>query len=115
MGIFHFEVSQQVLNLLRHSNLNFKIVETPYTAEILLRKKFVKEASGPAAFELFSNVLVNQEFREQNIENQKDFMLNENSNLKNRIEELKSLNKKSDDTIAVLNEKLSKAEANSQK
>ena len=40
-------VSQQVLNKLRSSNLNFLVSETPYSAQIFLQKRFVKEASGP--------------------------------------------------------------------
>ena len=41
-------VCQLLLNQLRSSNLNFIISETPYSAQILLQKRFVKEASGPA-------------------------------------------------------------------
>ena len=41
-------VCQLILNQLRSSNLNFIVSETPYSAQIMLRKRFVKEASGPA-------------------------------------------------------------------
>ena len=41
-------VFQLILNQLRSSNLNFIVSETPYSAQIMIRKRFVKEASGPA-------------------------------------------------------------------
>ena len=42
------DVCHQLLNHLRLSNLNFLVSETPFSAQIFLRKRFVKEATGPS-------------------------------------------------------------------
>ena len=94
MGISAHHVSQQLLNQVRLSNLNFKISETPYSAEIILRKRFVKEASGPAAFQVPLSIPVKQELCDD-LKYKIAFLVNENSNLKNQIKELDSAYKSS--------------------
>ena len=48
MANFAQLICQQLLpDQLRYSNLNFFLSETPYSAQIILRKPFVKECSGP--------------------------------------------------------------------
>ena len=44
------EVCHQLLYQLRQSNLNFQVSETSYSAQILLRKRFLKESLGPAPY-----------------------------------------------------------------
>ena len=41
------DACQNILDQLRHSNLNFKLIETPYSAEVIVRKRFIKESEGP--------------------------------------------------------------------
>ena len=48
MANFAQLICRQLLpDQLRYSNLNFFLSETPYSAQIILRKPFVKECSGP--------------------------------------------------------------------
>ena len=41
------DACQNILDQLRYSNLNFKLIETPYSAEVIVRKRFIKESEGP--------------------------------------------------------------------
>ena len=111
MGVSPHKVSQQLINHLRLSNLHFKMTETPYSAQIILKKRFLKEASGPSV-EMLQSVpgLADQEFRDQNLHDQNMFLLKEISKLNNQIKEEEFVNSKSNETVALLTEKLGKAE-----
>ena len=112
MAVSAQNVCQQLLEQLRFSNLNFMISETPYSAQIFLRKRFLKNANGPA-FKIPPNSSSNPEFRDQILEQTK--ILDENSNLKTKIKELGAANKTANESVPLLEEKLAKAEASALK
>jgi chromosome segregation ATPase len=112
MAVSAQNVCQQLLEQLRFSNLNFMISETPYSAKIFLRKRFLKNANGPA-FRIQPNSSSTPEFLDQILEQTK--ILDENSNLKTKIKELGAANKTANVTIPLLEEKLAKAEASALK
>ena len=104
------DVCHQLLNLLRLSNLNFLVSETPYSAQIMLRKRFVKEATSPSwpqKSPIFPTSHENLDQVEQ--------VQEENNLLQTRIHELEGNLKSSNDTIIILEEKVSKAEASALK
>ena len=68
------EVYQDLVHQLRHSHLHFVLSETPYSAQILLRKGFLKEAKGPA--DLRQSPGTYQEY--QKVEDQTNQLNNEN-------------------------------------
>ena len=91
------DACHQLLNLLRLSNLNFLVSETPYSAQIMLRKRFVKEASSPSwpqkspIFPTSHENLVQVEQFQQ-----------ENNLLQTRIHELEGNLESSKETIIIL-------------
>ena len=42
------ETFQQLVQKLYHSHLNFYLTETPYSAQIVIRKRFLKDTNGPS-------------------------------------------------------------------
>ena len=92
-------VCQQILNNLRLSNLNFMISETPYSAQILLKKRFLKEVSGPEA-----------SFDIAGVESEK-VLANENAMLRKELEDLGQIRESNKEIVKILEEKVSKAEA----
>ena len=40
-------VCHQIIDQIKLSQLNFKITETPFSAEIIVRKRFLKNSEGP--------------------------------------------------------------------
>ena len=99
------DVCHQLLNLLRLSNLNFIVSEAPYSAQIMLRKRFVKEATSPSwpqKSPIFPNSHENLDQVEQ--------VQEENDLLQTRIHELEGNLKSSNNTIIILEEKLTKRE-----
>ena len=99
------EVCHHLLHQLRLSNLNFVLSETPYSAQIILRKRFLKEFTGPS-FQISSNSTVTQEI--QDLIKQNDLLSKENACFLNQLE---SIRNNSRETIDILEEKISKAEA----
>ena len=92
------EVYQDLVQKLRHSHLHFVLSETPYSAQILLRKRFLKEAKGPAG--LRQSPSSYQGF--QQVEDQNNQLKNENENLLKRNQELNSVNNSYKETIEIL-------------
>ena len=67
------EACRHILDQLRYSNLNFLVTETPYSANIVLRKRFVKTFKTPflASSPLSSKQAVqNSEIVEENLEHE---------------------------------------------
>ena len=98
------QVCQQVLDHLRSSNLNFLVTETPFSATINVRKRFLKSSQGSVAL---SNLCSTEAIH----------ML-ENESLKNEVVSLReALNqsevnhKSTEETCSILEQKISKIEA----
>ena len=94
-------VCQLLLNQLRSKNLNFIISETPYSAQILLRKRFVKEASGPAWA--------------KNAENEFENTKNTGDDRSEMFKNLEKNNQSLSDINTILENKLAMAEASANK
>ena len=93
-------VCQQLLNQLRLSNLNFIVSETPYSAQIFLRKRFLKELNGPEPdFNSYCEVQI-----------QVEALREENNTLRNEISDLKLSSASEKETIKLLEDKLARAE-----
>jgi predicted RNase H-like nuclease (RuvC/YqgF family) len=90
--------------------LNFLVSETPYSAQIVLRKRFVKEATGPS----WPQQSLIFPTSHENL-NQVEQVQEENNYLQSRIHELEGNLKSSNETIGILEEKVSKAEASALK
>ena len=110
MAVSPRDVCQELLNQLRLSNLNFLISETPYSVQICLRKRFLKEAGGPDP-----NLSIRAKTHDQNLEKQTQLLESENSILKTQIIACEHDKESLSDTVNVLERKLSKAEASALK
>ena len=97
------EVFHQLMYQLRSSNLNFILSETPYSAQILLRKRFLKEASGPSSN--FSSLNQNHDTELQN----------KNDSLAKLVQDLSLSNESSKETVNILEDKIAKIEAEAMK
>jgi hypothetical protein len=108
MAVSLHDVCQELLKQLRSSHLNFLISETPYSVKICLRKRFLKEAVAPEP-----KLSIGAETCDQNLNDQIQLLVSENSILKTEIceHDKKSLS----DTVNVLEKKLSKAKASALK
>ena len=97
MGISAHEACHHLLHQLRLSNLHVVISETPYSAQIMLRKLFLKEITGPS-MKISSSSTFTKESQE-------------NDCLRNQIQQLESNINSSKETIDILEEKISKVES----
>ena len=86
----------KVLNTIKTSQLDFYLQETPYSAFITIRKKYVKS---------FKSDIVNVE-----TENGIEELKRENENLRNYVKEKTAELETYQNTVLVLEEKLEKAE-----
>jgi hypothetical protein len=111
MAVSPHDVCDQLLQQLRLSNLNFVVSETPYSAKICLRKRFVKEANGPDVPNLPSKA----KLCDPHLENQIQHLESKNSILKTHIIDLEAVKETFKETANLLEEKLSKAEASALK
>ena len=97
------DVCNHLLYQLKLSNLHFLISETPHSAQIVLRKRFLKEATGPA-FPMPSSFSPKQNYQE--LEHQNRLLNNENDRLSKQIQELQVLSKSSKETAEILEQKI---------
>ena len=104
MAVTAHEVCHQLLYQLRLSNLNFMISETPYSAQILLRKRFLKDVQGPAPSNLNNQV-------SKDLENETKIIKEEKDDLENKVHEFESSLRTATETLHLFEEKVSKAEA----
>ena len=97
------QVFQQLMEKLRLSNLNFLVSETPYSAQIMIRKRFLKDTDCPEpGFQDISN----EAFKE-NIKILKE----ENFALRNELNVPKLANEREKETTVLLEDKVAKAES----
>ena len=87
-------ICDQIIQEIRSSQLNFVISETPYSAQISLRKKFLKEFNPGKTVQ--GNLATQQNYLEEALDN---------------IEKFKVQSESDRDTIAILETKVQKAEA----
>ena len=85
--------------------MNFLLSETPYSAQIIIRKRFLKEVSSPdPSFDV--DTAANEPIEKEN-----EILKESNCMLKNEISELKLVSEREKETIAILKEKVAKSEA----
>ena len=101
------EICEKLLLEIRASNLNFVVHETPYSAQICLRKRFIKEANGPSTSISSSSPTLKTTELEDSIA----ALQNEKDDLETKLEESERNSSSYMDTIAILEEKVEKAEA----
>ena len=94
MSISANETYQHLVKILYDSNLHFVVTETPYSAQIVIRKRFLKNKSGPS-----SNFLSERNTRQDDIS---DFIL--------KNQEIQKNSEDSREIIEVLENKLAGAE-----
>ena len=102
------DVCHRLFYMLRVSNLNFVISETPYSAQISLRKRFVKDKTGPAS----PNFLLGHEDEHVQTLQQIEHTREENRGLLEQLKKLETSYKNSQETVHILENKVAKAESN---
>ena len=101
-GVQASEVCNKILQGIKSSNLNFVINETPYSANICIRKRFVKEIVSS-----FDASLQNQtEFQEQN-----EKLKNQISELVAKLNDSEAKFATANDAVATLETKVQKSES----
>ena len=103
------DACRHVLDQLRHSNLNFLVTETPYSANIVLRKSFVKTLKTPWPASLSSKPVI------QNSENVIENLEREIFALKDALGKSQANLKTSKDSCGVLEQKIAIIEASALK
>ena len=105
------DVCHRLFYMLRISNLNYVITETPYSAQITLRKRFIKDKTGPAS----PNFLLGHDHEHDHVHTlqQVEHIKEENRVLLEQQKELETSYMKSQEIVDILEEKVSKAESNS--
>ena len=101
-------VWQELLQMLRDSNLHFLLTETPHSAQIMLRKRFLKDAKSPAPH-LPTNTSIKSE--DQELKHQNNLLHLENQNLLQEVRQLRASRKISKENVEILEQKVAKAEA----
>ena len=92
MAISPNETFLQIKKLLYHSNLHFHLSETPFSAQIMIRKRFLKGTEGPSP-------------------SANDVHIDENHIVNTKFQEIEKIIVDSRETIELLEEKIAKAEA----
>jgi len=95
-----------IIEHVQTSNLNFQLQLSPFSATISLKKSFVKDRFGNI---LLPSSKVNENELKIRMQEYSD-LLGENKQLRTTIIEMQEHNKSKDNTIEILEEKLSKAE-----
>ena len=98
------EACRHILDHLRYSNLNFIVTETPYSANIVLRKSFVKTFKTQLPASSFPSNQEVQNSAKNVIENLK----HEIGDLNEALEKSEANLRTSKDTCGVLEEKIDK-------
>ena len=84
----------QVLQIIKESNLNFLINETPYSAFVTIRKKFVKcSAEVTLETEVIHEKPARENISNNELDNKFEALVVENNNLKEKLIQLESDNK----------------------
>ena len=96
------DVCHRILYQLQLSQLNFKVTETSYSAEIVLRKRFIKNSRGPAESFLESTTSVKNEDLEK-LENENEVLEHQNLQLRDSL-------KDGSETMKLLEEKIERSE-----
>ena len=99
------DVCHQLLYQVRLSNLHFALSETPYSVQIVIRKRFLKDSNGPSKV-LSSNLKDFERLKEE-----KNLVSEENDVLKDEIEALNKASCDMKETIQILEQKITKIEA----
>ena len=87
-------VCNQVLQIVKESKMNFLINETPYSAFVTIRKKFVKcSAEATLETELIHEKPARENIPNDELGNKFEALLVENNNLKEKVSKLESDNK----------------------
>ena len=89
------------------SNLHFAVSETPHSVQIMLRKRFLKNVSGPAS--TFGVNSSSQEF--ENLMHKNNLLVDDKCKLNEQIEDLKYQLKSSNNNLEILEKKVEKVEA----
>ena len=100
------DICEKLLLEIRASNLNFVVHETPYSAQICLRKRFIKEAKGPSTSISSSPASMTTE-----LEDIIGALKKEKDDLKTKLDESETNSSRYRDTIAIIEEKAEKAKA----
>ena len=95
----------EVLQVLRDSSLHFLVSETPYSIQICIRKRFLKDAVHKQ-----KNSDDNVAFKIESIQKKNEALVIENSYLINDLEEANKALENSQSTNNILHEKIEKAE-----
>ena len=101
------EVLSDILNNIQDSNLNFNLNLTPYSAYITIRKSFVKNIAAPALKTSPTGPVIS--VSEGSLQ-ERCKLIEKNNQLLEQVDALTAANHKSEDTIKVLEEKISKVE-----
>ena len=87
-------VCNQVLQIIKESNLNFLINETPYSAFVTIRKKFVRScAEVTLEKEVIHEKSAREDIPNNELEDKFEALVVENNNLKEKLIQLESENK----------------------
>jgi chromosome segregation ATPase len=102
---------ENILEQIQSSNLNFQLQLSPFSANISLKKSFIKDKSG--------NLLLPQNAgckqKDQEVGHHNSQLESENDHLREQIQELQIAQKSSQETIEILEQKISKIEASALK
>ena len=99
------EICETLVHQVKTSNLNFILSETPYSVNICLRKRLIKEFS-PNNLSVVTNLSTSKETN-----GRKSDLVDENKEMKIKIENLEAENESNKNVIEVLEGKIAKAEA----
>ena len=99
----------QIIENVQSSNLNFQLQLSPFSACISLKKSFVKDTHG--------NILLPPPIKvtDTDLQHENSKLVSENDRLNSKILEIQECNRLKDETIKVLEEKVTKAEASALK
>ena len=125
------QTSELLLTLIRESNLNFSIIESPFSLSVNLKKTYIRDKNGVPRRSGLENLTLRAKKQQTisfpwtqtpvppqtkdkniiiNLEHQNRFLVNENYNLKKYIEELELVKRTSEEAAVLLNQKLVKAD-----
>ena len=106
---------ENIIEHIQTSNLNFQLNLSPFSASISLRKSLIRDKFGNILFPAISSGFATSNVSTQDLEHQHSLLLDQIATLEEEVNGLKLSRQSSQDTVQILEQKISHSEASAYK
>ena len=106
---------ENIIEHIQTSNLNFQLNLSPFSASISLRKSLIRDKLGNILFPAISSGFATSNVSTQDLEHQHSLLLDQIATLEEEVNGLKLSRQSCQDTVQILEQKISHSEASAYK